>query len=120
MMEAANKQERSTNGSNNNNAAKKEEFDQTATTNSLLIENEGSSSDCIVIEDTASEPFPNEFGSGENSTEQNGRKKDSVDRDSGVDVSNSVKSINEDEATPVVKRPRGRPRKGTTPKTVTK
>lgn len=120
MMEAANKQDRSTNGSNNNNAAKKEEFNQTTTTNNLLIENEGSSSDCIVIEDTASEPFPNEFGIGENSIEQNGRKKDSVDRDSGVDVSNSVKSINEDEATPVVKRPRGRPRKGTTPKTITK
>lgn len=123
MMEAANNQERSTNGSNNNNTAKKEEFDETATTKNLLIENEGSSSDCIVIEDTASEPFPNEFGSGENSAEQNGRKKDSVDRDSGVDVSNSVKSINEEEATPVVKRPRGRPRKGTTgatPKTVTK
>lgn len=119
MMEAANQQERSTNGSNNNNTAKNEEFSQTSSSTNLLIEHEGSSSDCIVIEDTASEPFPSEFASGENSTEQNGRKKDSVDRDSGVDVSNSVKSINEEETvTPVVKRPRGRPRKGTpaTPK----
>lgn len=121
IMDAANNQERSTNGSNNNNTAKNDEFEQTVISENLLIENEGSSSDCIVIEDTASEPFPNEFG--ENSTEQNSRKKDSVDRDSGVDVSNSVKLVNGEEVTPVVKRPRGRPRKGTnttTPKPATK
>lgn len=122
MMEAANNQDRSTNGSNNNNTADKtDDFGQTASAKNLLIEHEGSSSDCIVIEDTASEPFPSEYASGDNSAEQNGRKKDSVDRDSGVDVSNSVKSVNEDEVAPVVKRPRGRPRKGTTtPKTITK
>lgn len=123
MMEAANQQERSTNGSNNNNTAKTDAFDQTTSSNNLLLENEGSSSDCIVIEDTASEPFPSEYASGENSAEQNGRKKDSVDRDSGVDVSNSVKSVNEEETlTPAVKRPRGRPRKGTpaTPKPAVK
>lgn len=120
MMEAANNQERSTNGSNNNNAAKNDEFDQTSRSRNLLIEHEGSSSDCIVIEDTASEPFPNEYTSGENSAEQNCRKKESIDRDSGVDVSNSVKSLNEEEATPVTKRPRGRPRKGTTPNTIKK
>lgn len=120
MMEAANNQERSTNGSNNNDAAKKDDFDQTSQSRNLLIENEGSSSDCIVIEDTASEPFPNEYASGEYSADQNGRKKDLIDRDSGVDVSNSVKSLNEEEGTPVVKRPRGRPRKGTTPNAVAK
>lgn len=121
MMEAANHSEPSTNGSsNNNNTARKVDFDQAASIKSVLIENEGSSSDCIVIEDTASEPFPSEYNSGENSAEQNGRKKDSVDRDSGVDVSNSVKSMNEEEATPVAKRPRGRPRKGTTPITAAK
>lgn len=123
MMEAANKQERSTNGSNNNNSAENDECGQTTSSNNLLIENEGSSSDCIVIEDTASEPFPSEYASGEHSAEQNGRKKDSVDRDSGVDVSNSVKSINDEEIiTPAVKRPRGRPRKGTptTPKPAVK
>lgn len=120
MMEAANNQERSTNGSNNNNTAKTDGFGPKANASDLIIEHEGSSSDCIVIEDTASEPFPNDFTSGENSAEQNGRKKDSVDRDSGVDVSNSVKSVNEEEPAPVVKRPRGRPRKGTTPKTTTK
>lgn len=120
MMEAANNKERSTNGSNNNNTAKNDEFNQTSSEQSLLLENEGSDSDCIVIEDTASDPFTNEYGDGENSAEQNGRKKDCIDRDSGVDVSNSVKSINEEDATPIVKRPRGRPRKGTTPKTIEK
>lgn len=121
MMAAANNQERSTNGSNNNNTAKQDGFDEAGNAKNLLIEHEGSSSDCIVIEDTASEPFPSEYTSGDNSAEQNGRKKDSVDRDSGVDVSNSVKSLNEDELTPITKRPRGRPRKNTTtPKTLTK
>lgn len=119
MMEAANNSEISTNGSNNN-TTRKVGFDQTTNSKNLLIENEGSSSDCIVIEDTASEPFPSEYASADNSIEQNGRKKDSVDRDSGVDISNSVKSVNEEEPTPVAKRPRGRPRKGTTPSVTTK
>lgn len=78
----------------------------------LLLMNEGSSSDCIVVEDTGSDPL-SDFTS---ALGQNGEKKDSSgDRDSGVDVSNSIKSVgNEEEVTPA-KRPRGRPRKDGTP-----
>lgn len=82
----------------------------------LLLENDGSSSDCIVIEDTGSEPFP--FGSSDKITDQNGQKKESMDRDSGVDVSSSMKSTSgdgHDEDVLPVKRPRGRPRKDGTP-----
>lgn len=117
MMEAANKQENSTNENDNNNTAI---LEQTNSSNNLLFENEGSSSDCIVIEDTASEPFASELTRTENLTELNGSKKECVDRDSGVDVSNSVKSIAEDDTLPTVKRPRGRPRKGNAIKTIIK
>lgn len=112
MMEAANEQESSTNGGDNNDMAIADGFEQTNSSNHLLIENEGSSSDCIVIEDTASEPFPSEYTGVCNMAERNGNKKECVDRDSGVDVSNSVKSIVEENSTATVKRPRGRPRKG--------
>lgn len=117
MMEAANKQESSTNGNDNNNTAI---LEQTNNSNNLLFENEGSSSDCIVIEDTASEPFSCEYARTEITVEQNGSKKECVDRDSGVDVSNSVKSITEEDLMPTVKRPRGRPRKGNAIKTLAK
>lgn len=123
MMDAANKQENSEMRNDNNNTAINDGytdgFDQ-LNSNDLSVENEGSSSDCIVIEDTASEPFPNEYSSLHNMSEQNTSKKDCVDRDSGVDVSNSVKSVAEDESTPIVKRPRGRPRKGNALKTSVK
>lgn len=117
MMEAANKQESSTNGNDNNNTAIHE---QTNDSNNLLFENEGSSSDCIVIEDTVSEPFSCEYARTENIAEQNGSKKECVDRDSGVDVSNSVKSVAEEDLMPTGKRPRGRPRKGNAIKTLVK
>lgn len=117
MMDAANKRDNSTNEKDNNNTAILEQTNNSS--NNLLFDNEGSSSDCIVIEDTASEPFSCEFARTENLSELNGSKKECVDRDSGVDVSNSVKSIAEEDAVPTVKRPRGRPRKGTE-KTVVK
>lgn len=128
LMEAERNKEKSTNGNtNNNNSTAKETLDRrlnaaTKGNHSLLLENDGSSSDCIVVEDTASEPFPTvDYGSNENTSDQNGRKKESMDRDSGVEVSNSVKSTSEDGTTPVAKRPRGRPRKSTaTPKPATK
>lgn len=109
MMDAANKQESSTNGNDNNNTAI---LEQTNSSHNLLFENEGSSSDCIVIEDTASEPFSSEYARTDGLGEQNENKKECVDRDSGVDVSNPVKSTTEDDSVPTVKRPRGRPRKG--------
>lgn len=122
MMEAANKRDETVhtpNGSNNNNSTSKDEFSKSlASTGGLLLENDGSSSDCIVIEDAGSNSFPpGNFASGEATTEQNSQKKDSVDRDSGVDVSSSLKSISGDDEViqPLAKRPRGRPRKGTTP-----
>lgn len=117
MMNAANDRDTSnhtTNGSNNNSnePCDKVTFQQ----KELLNEHEGSSSDCIVIEDTGSEPFP--FGTGGASgvaIEQNGQKKDSVDRDSGVDVGNSIKSTTDEVEVAPAKRPRGRPRKDGTP-----
>lgn len=120
MMEAANKRDNSTNENenDNNNTAILEQTNNSS--NNLLFDNEGSSSDCIVIEDTASEPFACEFARTENLSEMNGSKKECVDRDSGVDVSNSVKSIAEEDAVPTVKRPRGRPRKGSAVKTIVK
>lgn len=114
MMEAANKQESSMTLNVNNTATAIESadgFEQIAN-NSLLFENEGSSSDCIVIEDTASEPFPSEYSEVESIAGQNKNKKECVDRDSGVDVSNSVKSVTDEESKLNIKRPRGRPRKG--------
>lgn len=118
MMEAANKQENSTATTNDNNNTAI--LEQTNSSNNLLFENDGSSSDCIVIEDTASEPFASEFARKELATDLNGSKKECVDRDSGVDVSNSVKSIAEEDSTPTVKRPRGRPRKGNAVKAIVK
>lgn len=80
--------------------------------NELLLMNEDSSSDCIVVEDTGSDPL-SEFTQ---ALAQNGEKKDSSgDRDSGVDVSNSIKSVGNDEEVTPAKRPRGRPRKDGTP-----
>lgn len=77
----------------------------------LLLVNEGSSSDCIMVEDAGSDALSDFVARGV----QNGEKKESSgDRDSGVDVSNSAKIGAEDDATPV-KRPRGRPRKDGTP-----
>lgn len=119
MMNAANNQDKchTANGANNNSTPNDNNFEKSSKRKSdLLLDNDGSSSDCIVIEDTGSEPFP--FGSGDKIADQNGQKKESVDRDSGVDVSSSIKSASgdghDDDATPV-KRPRGRPRKDGTP-----
>lgn len=107
MMNASNNRDSSTsNGESGEKPTLKRKHE-------LLDECEGSSSDCIVIEDTASEPFPfNSNSNANNGNDQNGQKKESVDRDSGVDVSSSLKSSTgeESEVTPA-KRPRGRPKK---------
>lgn len=119
MMNAANNRDKcQANGANNNSTPNDNNFEKSSSKrkSELLLDNDGSSSDCIVIEDTGSEPFP--FGSGDKIVEQNGQKKESVDRDSGVDVSSSVKSASgdgHDEDVTPVKRPRGRPRKDGTP-----
>lgn len=121
MMEAQNNVEKglhASNGSNNNNSTGKDDFDKTLSNQpNSLLDNDGSSSDCIMIEDTGSEPFPAvDYASGEPTIEQNSQKKDSMDRDSGVDVSSSIKSASgdghDDEIALSAKRPRGRPRKG--------
>lgn len=92
-----------------NQAAEKDKAQEKS--KALLLNNEeGSSSDCIVVEDTGSDALP-EFGA---RAGQNGEKKESSgDRDSGVDVSNATKASND--GTPAAKRPRGRPRKDGTP-----
>lgn len=121
MMNAANNRDKchTANGGNNNSTPNDNNFEKTLKRkNELMLDNDGSSSDCIVIEDTGSEPFP--FGTGDKNADQNqnGQKKESVDRDSGVDVSSSVKSASgdgHDEDVTPVKRPRGRPRKDGTP-----
>lgn len=96
----------------------------TVTAKDVLSMSEGSSSDCIVIEDNGSHPFGTvtSFEAGvTDPLNKNGRRDGecSVDRDSGVDVSNSLKSSSEElqVETPPIKRGRGRPRKdgSTTP-----
>lgn len=89
-----------------------------ATTKDVLSMSEGSSSDCILIEDNGSHPFgmvTSFDASVTDASNKNGRRDGecSVDRDSGVDVSNSLKSSSEELQLdmPPVKRGRGRPRK---------
>lgn len=79
----------------------------------LLILSEGSSSDCIMLGDNGTS-LPNSIDFGVGNLNENGQN--NADRDSGVDVSNSVKSGADDiieDITPI-KRGRGRPRKDVT------
>lgn len=76
----------------------------------LIIMSEGSSSDCIMLGDNGTS-LPNSIEFGVGKLNENGQN--NADRDSGVDVSNSVKSGADDvieDVTPI-KRGRGRPRK---------
>lgn len=71
---------------------------------------EGSSSDCIMLGDNGTS-LPNSIDFGVGTLNENGQN--NADRDSGVDVSNSIKSGADDiieDVTPI-KRGRGRPRK---------
>lgn len=76
----------------------------------VIVLSEGSSSDCIMLGDNGTS-LPNSIDFGVGNLNENGQN--NADRDSGVDVSNSVKSGADDvieDVTPV-KRGRGRPRK---------
>lgn len=98
MMEAENSCEQSSNGSNNNNMSKmRNDMDESASTGaSAQLDNDGSSSDCIMIEDKSSESCTaNDYCATEPTA-------------SALLVSN-IESSNS--STPVAKRPRGRPRK---------
>lgn len=88
----------------------KEEQTKSKRSQNVIILSEGSSSDCIMLGDNGTS-LPNSIDFGVNNLNENGQN--NADRDSGVDVSNSIKSGADDvieEVTPV-KRGRGRPRK---------
>lgn len=88
----------------------KEEQGKSKRSQNLLILSEGSSSDCIMLGDNGTS-LPNSIDFGVSTLNENGQN--NADRDSGVDVSNSVKSGADDiveDVTPI-KRGRGRPRK---------
>lgn len=88
-------------------------------TDNIILTSDGSSSDCIVVEDNGIDN-----GNTEDSTDKDAEgdlkklQEASVDRDSGVDVSNPLKlpvdEVPGELVTPI-KRPRGRPRKDGTP-----
>lgn len=88
----------------------KEEQAKNKRSQNVIILSEGSSSDCIMLGDNGTS-LPNSIDFGVGNLNENGQN--NTDRDSGVDVSNSVKSGADDvieDVTPI-KRGRGRPRK---------
>lgn len=98
MMEADNSCEQSSNGSNNNNMAKlRNDTDESELASTgVHLENDGSSSDCIMIEDKSSESCTTNECS---AIEPTATSLMLLNNDSG------------DVSTPAAKRPRGRPRK---------
>lgn len=97
MMEASKKSEEPSNGSNSNMSELKSEFNEVASMGStnVQLENDGSSSDCIMIEDKSTESC--------RITDYN-----------AIETSKSLLASGNDgteELTPAAKRPRGRPRK---------
>lgn len=96
MMEADKKREEPSNGSNSNMAEMKCELDEVVMgTTNVQLENDGSSSDCIMIEDKSSESC--------RITDYNAIEASKPLLASGNDGT--------EELTPAAKRPRGRPRK---------
>lgn len=91
----------------------KEEQAKNKRSQNVIILSEGSSSDCIMLGDNGTS-LPNSIDFGVVNLNENGQN--NADRDSGVDVSNSIKSGADDvieDVTPI-KRGRGRPRKDVT------
>ncbi len=89
---------------------KEEQAKNNKRSQNVIVLSEGSSSDCIMLGDNGTS-LPNSIDFGVTNLNENGQN--NADRDSGVDVSNSIKSGADDiieDITPI-KRGRGRPRK---------